>query len=333
MTTFISTAILLLASAGSYRGTGMAGGSIAAPYSGGPQTVEFRDDAHDLLLGLQTSLGAGQQDRVARTAFVVPGPDLAPEAIAQIREDLAVMCRIFDKASIWAKRTGDTAIDRTVPIDISGVEISQQVILTQALYLDGYGAVFFHPVDFPLAARREEQAITKTDSSVDPLWSQTANELRGGPVESRRPSDLPYNAQQVENLKIALIGTLRHAANLRTRGSQDAISIVIARRSNRNEGLTGTLQSRGTYGATMQQGATEPADLPTVLVLRTTRSDIDALAKGSLSQEQFAAKVQTLKSWTNPGPAEAGMGGFGGGGIMGGGGGMGGGMRMPSQNR
>jgi hypothetical protein len=137
----------------------------------------------------------------------------------------------------------------------------------------------------------------------------------------------------VENFKIALIGTLRHAANLRTRGSQDMISIVIARRSNRNEGSTGTLQSRGTYGATVQQGATEPADLPTVLVLRTTKADVDALAKGSLSQEQFAAKVQTLKSWTSPGPPEAGMGGFGGGGIMGGGSGMGGGMRMPSQNR
>jgi hypothetical protein len=39
------------------------------------------------------------------------------------------------------------------------------------------------------------------------------------------------------------------------------------------------------------------------LILRTIKADVDALAKGSLSQEQFAGKVQILKSWTNPSPA------------------------------
>jgi len=267
-----------------------------------------------LLLGLPTSLGAGQQDRVARTAFVVPGPDLAPEAIAQIREDLAVMCRIFDKASIWAKRTGDSAIDRTVPIDISGVEISQQVILTQALYLDGYGAIFFHPVDFPPAARREEPTLPKTDSCVDPLWSQTANELRGGPVESTRPSDLPYNPQKVENLKIALIGTLRHAAILRTCGPRDAISVVIGQRARRNEIFRGNFPLPG-YGGAARPETTDPQEPPTVLILRTTKADVDAVANGSLTLEQFASKVQTLKSWTNPSLLPVGTGAGGGFGI------------------
>ena len=57
--------------------------------------------------------------------------------------------------------------------------------------------------------------------------------------------------------------------------------------------------------------------MPTVLILRTTKPDVDAVAKGGLSQEQFAAKVQVLRSWTTPAPVEAGMGGFGGG-MMGG---------------
>jgi hypothetical protein len=256
-----------------------------------------------LLQTVQTaSRGASPWDRILRTVFVVPGPDLTPEGMAEISEDLAIMCRILDKTAVWADRMAGGEVGIGLPIDVSGIEISDHWIGTQGLYLDGHGAIFFLPVSFPLSRPSQEQAASKTEPARDPLWSQTADELRGVPQQSARPSSQQYDAQKVENLKTALIGTLRHAANLRTRRLEDVITIVVASRAKQPamEELLGQLYGSD-YGAMMSGGsAASAAELPTVLILRTTRSDVDALGKGTLSQEQFAGKVQFLKSWTSP---------------------------------
>lgn len=322
MTTFISTAILLIsAAAGGYgeagASTGMGGGATYGGQQWAPVTqadTDAFDHMGDLLRTLQVAQEGSSQARIMRTVFVVPGPDLTGEGIGQITEDLAVMCRIFDKATIWAGRMlpGQTAT--TIPIDVSGIDIPENRVRTQALYLDGHGAVFFLPVDFPLAAPPQEQAPTPKESSGDPVWSQTANELRGVPQATPRAAAPQYDAQKVENLKAALIGTLRHAANLRARRPNDVVTIVVTTRQNPAVGW-GAVPLRGMdpYGSSYSQPQTTAptsAGTPTVLILRTNKSDVDAVAKGGLSREQFAARVQLLMSWSAP-AAEAGMGGFG----------------------
>ncbi|MGE5295084.1 MAG: hypothetical protein ACM3VT_09670 [Solirubrobacterales bacterium] len=328
MTAFIPTAILALSLAAYGGGWGGSTGTAAESYSA--------NEAPALLRVLEArSRGDNPQERILRTAFVVPGPELGSEAISQITEDLAVMCRIFDKATIWAAK----ADSGNVPLDISGVELSSYGILTQSLYLDGYGAIFFLPVSFALAPSGQEQTPLKTESAADPLWSQTANELHGVPTDSDRMPRQQYDAQKVENLKAALIGTLRYAANLRMHRAEDVITIVVASRGRQgsiNE-MLGEVYGSDIYGATRGGGrVVDPtSEPPAVLILRTTRTDVAALAKGALSQEQFAGKVQILGSWGASGPAEAGLRRYGrrGGGTMGGGGGYGGGMSLPSQKR
>ncbi len=325
MATFIPTAVLLLSLAGSFGGAGTSTGMAGGVYGGqqlaaAPQpNSDAFDHAETLLQALQATQNGNPRDRILRTVFVVPGPELASEGIAQITEDLAVMCRIFDKATVWAGRMFPGQTAATIPVDLSGIEISENRVRTQALYLDGYGAVFFLPVDFPLAAPPEEQAPAKTESSGDPVWSQTANELRGAPQGPPRAAAPQYDAQKVENLKAALIGTLRHAANLRTHGANDVINIVVTTRQNQAMGRGELLfQQRGLTAITSTEEQTV-APAPTVLILRATKADVDATVKGGLNPEQFTAKVQILKSWTTPAPVESGMGGFGGG-MMGGGG-------------
>ena len=305
MTTLIPTAILLISLASS---AAMANNSAGDMYGQQQWRAEIptsneprSEDIASLVELLQaTSRGDDQRNRILRTVFVVPGPDLAAEGIGQISEDLAVMCRIFDKATVWAHRTAGGEVAGGVPVDVSGVEVAPGWALTQGLYLDGYGAIFFLPVNFPLAAPPQEQNPSRTEPSGDPLWSQTADELRGVPQESATPSRGQYDAQRVENLKTALIGTLRHAANLRTRGPQDVITIVITSRTEQttvSEMLQRDLLSR--HEAAVNGRPVAPAaELPSALILRTTKSDVDVLAKGSLSQEQFAGKVQILRSWT-----------------------------------
>jgi hypothetical protein len=299
MTTLISAAIMLLSLAGS---SGDAVNSYGSRPTSLPVQTRIEPGANtDTLLRVLREAGRGENssDRILRSVFVVPGPDLAPEGVARVSEDLAIMCRIFDKAAVWAYRAAPGEIGNVMPVDVSSVEVPQDWIATQALYLDGYGAIFFLPVDFPLAAAPQEQTASKTEPSGDPLWSQTADELRGVPQESGASSSPSYDAQKVENLKTALIATLRHAANVQTRRTEDVINVVVASRT--KQANVGVMLGRfygSESGTMMSGGATAASELPSVLILRTTKSDVDALAKGSLSQEQFAGKVQILKSWT-----------------------------------
>jgi len=306
MTAFIPTALLLLAAAGGFGGAAISDDSTPMNAMLAPQ-----DEQQDPLAALQAAaVGMNQRDRLLRTVFVVPGPGLAPEGIEEIGQDLAIMCRIFDKASVWAEHVAANELGRNVPVDVSGIEISEHWIHTQALYLDGYGAVFFLRVGFPLAAPRNDPGPAKPQAGADPLWTQTANELRGAAQRTDRAPGPQYDERKVENLKTALIGTLRHAANLRTRGAQDVLSIVIGTRIGQTGGPELIIGSMSPYGDPFMQTrpvlpTPDSSDLANVLILQTNKADVDALAKGQLTQEQFVAKVRTFKSWTSPGPEAA----------------------------
>lgn len=235
--------------------------------------------------------------------LVVPGPDLKAEAFGAITEDLTVMCRIFDKALYSGKRpTGAWAYASRS--DSLGWLFTQRPGSTRSLYLDGYGAVFFVPVDFPLIAPAQQKEEAKPDESADRVWSQTMNELRG--QEEKRDGEATgpaYDSQKVENLKAALVKTLRHAANLRVR-PEDQITIVVGSRSavtgSHHQQLTQRYVSKYRGAAPASRNAQRPdapeADPAATFVLRVLKADVDALAAGKLPAEQFAPKVQTF--WT-----------------------------------
>lgn len=308
MITLISTTMVLMSMAGSadMASTSPAGLEWRAEV---PSSSQQSDAAmSSLLRALNAWGGESPWAQASRTVFVVPGPDLPAEGMARISEDMAIMCRILDKAMAWANRAAASQIDTTVPPDISGIEIAEGRFWTQGLYLDGQGAIFFLPVGFPLVPPAQEPAAEKSEPSKDPLWSQTADELRGVPQEPAQTGRRQYDAQKVENLKAALIAVLRHAANLRTRGPQDAITIVLSSRAEQPNRVgwvfrSGRWDYQGGTGLAPQQAAAPGGSLPdwsAVLILRTTKGDVDAFAKGDLSPEQFTGKVQVLKSWMIP---------------------------------
>lgn len=307
MTTLIPTAILLISLGSSAGISGNAPASQQWRAEVMPSDARKEADAAlSSLLGAVDAASAASRgedpwERASRTVFVIPGPE-GPD-MAQITEDMAIMCRIFDKTMVWAFRAAAGEVGTAIQLNGSGnVLIVDDRSSTQGLYLDGYGAIFFIPVDFPLTPPRQEQTPVESEPSTDPLWSQTANELRGVPEQRADTPRRQYDAQKVENLKTAVIGVLRHASNLRTgktRRPQDVIDVVISTRMSQADHREWMFRS----GAPQQ--VVDPAgsapELPTVLILRTTKIDVDALAKGDLTQEQFTEKVQILKSWVNPG--------------------------------
>ena len=244
--------------------------------------------------------------------LVVPTADLPAENQAELTEDLSVMCRIFDKSLPAADvSVGFAYGDRA---DSLRWVMAQQGRGAQGLYLDGYGALFFLRVDYPLApTEKPDAAQAKPKEPADSVWSQTVREMSGQPGdEPQGARNAPaYDAQKVENLKKTLLKTLAHASNIRLRRSLDVITLVVGALDDNRGGIYGRLRSTGTARSAIRPGVAAGTAQPAarkpsaaLLVMRVTKADVDAVAKGQLTPAQFAEKVQVLFSPTGfPTPA------------------------------
>ena len=244
-------------------------------------------------------------EQAQENVLVVPAPDLPADSLADLTEDLSIMCRIFDKSVPAAGGSVGFAYgDRA---DSLRWVIAQQGRGTQGLYLDGYGALFFLRVDYPLApAEKQDAGQAKPKESVDSVWSQTAREMSGQPGDE--PQDArnapAYDAQRVENLKKTLVKTLAHASNIRMRRPQDAITLVVGALDDVRVSAYGRSRSAGWGTArispvrpgAIQQSAMIRHPATAILILRVTKADVDAFAKSQLTLAQFTERVQILFS-------------------------------------
>jgi hypothetical protein len=254
-------------------------------------------------------------EQACATVLVVPAPELTDENLAQITEDMTVMCRILDKVvPSLPTATRPVSRSRRAGNYVGVIGPFDEETLTEGLYLGGYGALFFLQVDFPLRAPAQQEAVpAQGGATSDPVWSQTVEELQGSPATSGAPvTAQPYDAAQVENFKTALIRSLRHAANLRLTAAQDFITLVVSpwdaqiRRpySVPRAQIYADRSARDPTqaGPDVANAQAEPAN---VLVLRVRKADADAFAKGQLTAEQFTEKVQLFWSWARRGPTES----------------------------
>jgi hypothetical protein len=262
-----------------------------------------------------TTVASGPQslwEQACEAVLVVPTPELSPQSLAQITEDMTVMCHILDKA------VAPTLLARYA-IRYQGMapRALDDGAQTQGLYLGGYGALFFLQVDFPLRPAQPEPTPSPGEPAADPLWSQTVEELRGSPAAGR-PTMAPvppYDAQKVENLKSILAKSLRHAANMRLASAQDVITLVVGPQEG---AIRFSISGAGpnpqtTYGyysdrrsrVELRLNGGAPPESTTALVLRVSKADVDAFAQGTLTLDQFTGKVQFLWSWASPRPAPA----------------------------
>jgi len=91
---------------------------------------------------------------------------------------------------------------------------------TEAIYLQGYGALFLMEVNIPLSppAEGQKEQGEETEERVDPIWQRAQQEIffpksvsiAGGPGSGEK-----YDAEKLEEFKTELIKTLKHATNIR----------------------------------------------------------------------------------------------------------------------
>lgn len=252
-----------------------------------------------------------------QAVLVVPTPDLPAESVVELTEDMTVMCRIFDKALLPSRiNVGTSDAVRSRILSFLTNEVDRQT--AQGLYLDGYGALFFIDIDYPLAPPQEQgQADTEPQEPTDSVWAQTIAEMTGQQSDEGRIAQT-YDPQRVETLKRTLTKTLAHAANIRLRGPQEFITLVVGALDDDHPALH-TLYGTGTAGrgvsvtsssrARRSSGWRSPATSGTrsapaaLMVMRVTKAEVDAFAKGQLTLPQFTDKVQILWSWPNWGPS------------------------------
>ena len=239
--------------------------------------------------------------------LVIPSAQVKVENLAAITEDMSVMSRIFDKQ--LGQSNVPTARGRLL-FDMNSF-LGRGNPTTEAIYLEGYGALFLLRVNMLLSAPPETQQKKETQEDTDPVWSEMRREMyEPEEVRRSRTDDRPeekYDAEKVETLKTNLIKTLKHAANIRGLKSDQLVILTVIGDGRRPAStVTRFYSSYGRSTGSRRGVRTVPeveADslLPTVLTICAKKSDIDAFAKGELDYDQFRQRIEIFKSYAKAG--------------------------------
>jgi len=246
--------------------------------------------------------------------LVIPSTEMKPEEITAVMEDMSIMSRIFDK-NLSQQRlipTSTTAMSFYFRSDRNALPwlSSQQSSVTEAIYLEGFGALFLVGVDYPLSPLPQVQE-EKLEEGVDTVWQDTKTEIYDPEAIDRRikaeRQKAEYNSERVEELQKTIIKTLKHAANIRGLKTDEFVTVTV-RSSVPAVVITGTTMTSRTsrYGRarptpTAPEPVTSKTEIPaeagqaTFLTIRAKKSDIDSFAKEQLNYDQFSQRVQTIK--------------------------------------
>jgi hypothetical protein len=245
----------------------------------------------------------GDRYAPAGSVLVIPNTEIQAEDLLATIEDMTVMSRVFDKKLVDEHFM--TAPSRFfVGADDALFQrfFSEHHQSTEAIYLQGYGAMFFINLDFPLwtPVDTPEQ---ETPEDVDKVWEEAKIDVynlekdsgRGGKQEEEK-----YDAEQVAELKETVIKALKHAANIRCMKSQEWLTIIVKGKSpgdvikavvNAPSRSSSGLNRYDALKIVSKGGA---AGDSTFLSIRAKKLDIDAFAKGELGYEQFRQRAEVL---------------------------------------
>lgn len=193
------------------------------------KTGEFSRYGQRLNTIVRRSAGSGR-------ALIIPKEATDAKSLAEVEEDLNVMAHILDKAA-----SDDAKSARAMGIPV----FSRMSGGAQNLFIEGYGALFFLNVNFPLqpAPAKDNDAEPKEKNNSE--WENARREMAqpggaGGADAFVAFSDnferdfvwngspaAAYDADRVEELKSDLIAALKNAAHIRKLKSDETVTVVV----------------------------------------------------------------------------------------------------------
>ncbi len=270
---------------------------------------EASDQANDLL---QTIGARGGHARTSAHSLVIPKDAADAKSLSDTEEDMNVMARILEKA---ANRKDEKSERPAAYNGYAFFGVSGSPGTPRNLYLDGYGAIFFINVNYPLLPPATKEKAQEPKSESDSEWEKTKNELYHPPTSS---SDLSFNfspfgsgssvystgapaeeydEDKVTELKENLAAALKNASHIRRLKGDDTITVVV---TGRNPGsgtrvITRHSQNGSSSSSSSSSWATSShsgSQTPTArLIIRAKRSDIESFQKDKLSADDFRKKV------------------------------------------
>ncbi len=244
-----------------------------------------------------------------RNVYIIPSTEIKMADHLEIERDITIMSHIFDRVLKKPQMLGGVL---KVMDDFFG----RGSRVTEVIFLDGYGALFFMEVNFVLTGTTEtpqEREPNEPKEQVDSIWKRAELELyaptrlhRG---DRQRRLEQVYEPGKVEVLKKNLVETLKHAANIQALKTDDLVILTVigkfgmpaslsrmaAQRSNRVKWI---LRDGKWIPATGSAKAVPIQSFaPTALTIRAKKSDIDAYSKGEMDFDKFHERVQIFTHW------------------------------------
>ena len=178
----------------------------------------------------RTTQRTGLTRSANRKVLVIPTTEVKTEELVAITQDLHVMSHIFDER-FKEHRLVRGMLGREVFTDY-GDFFGRDSRATEAIYLQGYGALFLMEVNFAFTPPpKEQEKEAKKTEDVDPIWQRARQQIfspkdpmmgRGGRSERQE-----YSAEKIEQLKAELIKTLKHAANIRNLKADEWVILTV----------------------------------------------------------------------------------------------------------
>jgi hypothetical protein len=239
----------------------------------------------------------------AGRALIIPENSPDPKGIAEVEEDMGVMAHILNKAASGKEEKGNHAMGIIVHSATFG-----GFGAPRNLFLEGYGALFFLNVNFPLIAPADQKKESEAKEDTSSEWEEARRELHRpagqgfgltlpGVTTVTAPAE-EYDADKVEDLKKDLIAALKNGAHIRKLKGDESVTVIVTGRS--SSGVVKTLTrkpgsgsgSRSVTATTVHGGSSEPR--ATKLILRAKKTDLEAFQKDNLSLDEFRKKVSVM---------------------------------------
>jgi hypothetical protein len=255
----------------------------------------------------------GRVELGSRT-LVIPKDNVDTKDLAETEEDLNVMARILEKTASTRGERGAQAMG----IFIHGPFSAQSG--AQNLYIEGYGALFFLNVNYPLVAPpSENKEDTESKEQTSSEWEDTRRELfhppgsepdLNGPFAKSVPGTPAekYDPDKVEALKKNLISGLKNAAHIRALKSDESVTVVVTTHGGLagsktigrvsveaySSSQSGTKKSSSTKTIPGRRVRVPAEGSGTKLILRAKKSDIEAFQENKMDLDEFRKKVSVM---------------------------------------
>ena len=248
--------------------------------------------------------------------LVVRSSDMAPGEQGNLEEDLTVMTHILDK-TLAEKFPDDQSGRVAMGISVSFVPGEAPM---RSLYLDGYGALFFVRVNFPLLAPPLEKNAESQKAPMDSTWEEAREEVYGQPAPGAVDSFPVYDAAKVSALQGVLLEALKDASNIRNVKPDESITVCVIGAPAEIPKHTKALASAGgSFGRPVSVsdydqatknfdqfvgdfpagGRDDAAGNKTTLTIRVKKADCEAFAKGKLTTDEFRSRA-VIKIYAAP---------------------------------